>query len=474
MITFPAVDSANSIVVDTNVIMNLLISDPTGSSLDLLILDNSTTYITDTVEAELRNNLTGEKFAAYLQWAYRNHAAGEVLLVATGIPTGGNQGEASMLWAVENGFAGSGPYLMLSGDGDARESFGGLDTANTMEYANSLLLSGEITLLRYYALTAQIAVVAPHEVIGADGANFAFIPGMRVAVNGVIVVVGKTSISVNGQEVGLLQTFEIDPETGAVTIDGPKNCFSAGTIIDMWPTGSNAVPKDDGLYDKAALLAKVWQKPIEEITPDDIVLSYDKLGNLIPGKVSRTFQNNVQHLLDVHGLKVTPGHVTLCGDGKYAGRHVPIIDILLSDGALVRENGDLIRMSINKPVGSVEDQMVQVLWAETAEDIQAGNLQTGKMRVGTLLFDRDGEPVSVLDCLQAEGLAFDPETGLVNHPGQAPAALHWFGRLPCPEDYILRRSRETLDGILTDGEWEAMPSALIAEKLRMTRQMQTH
>jgi hypothetical protein len=96
------------------------------------------------------------------------------------------------------------------------------------------------------------------------------------------------------------------------------------------------------------------------------------------------------------------------------------------------------------------------------------------MRVGTLLFDRYGEPISVLDCLRAEGLAFDPETGLVNHSGQAPAALHWFGRLPRPEDYILRRSRETLEGILTDGEWEAMPSDLIAEKLRMSRQMQTH
>jgi predicted nucleic acid-binding protein len=68
MISFPAVNSANSIVVDTNVIMNLLISDPTGSSLNLLILDNSTTYITDTVEAELRNNLTGQKFAVYLAW----------------------------------------------------------------------------------------------------------------------------------------------------------------------------------------------------------------------------------------------------------------------------------------------------------------------------------------------------------------------------------------------------------------------
>lgn len=228
------------------------------------------------------------------------------------------------------------------------------------------------------------------------------------------------------------------------------------------------------LADTPILLANRESKAIQDIVVGDIVLSYDKQGNLVPGKVTRTFQNNVKHLLDVHGLKVTPGHVTLCGDGKYAGRHVPIIDILLSDGALVRENGDLIRMSINKPVSSVEDHMVQVLWAETAEDIQTGNLQTGKMRVGTLLFDRDGVAVSVLDCLQAEGLAFDPETGLINHSGQAPTALHWFGRLPRPVDYILRRSRETLEGILTDGEWEAMPSDLIAEKLRMTRQMQTH
>lgn len=109
----------------------------------------------------------------------------------------------------------------------------------------------------------------------------------------------------------------------------------------------------------------------------------------------------------------------------------------------MRENGDLVRMAINKPVGLIEDQMVQVLWAKSAEDPQSGNLQSGEMRVGTLLLDRDGEPVSVLDCLKAEGLDFDPDTELVNHPEQAPAPLNWFGRLPRPEDYILRRAPST-------------------------------
>ncbi|MCP5324586.1 MAG: hypothetical protein H6902_08095 [Rhodobacteraceae bacterium] len=207
-------------------------------------------------------------------------------------------------------------------------------------------------------------------------------------------------------------------------------------------------------------------KPIESIAPGDVVLSYDANGTLVPGRVRRTFRKEVSHLLDVHGLKVTPGHVTLCGDGMFKGRHVPIIDILLSDGALVTAEGGLVRMAINRPVGSVADRMVKVLYALTAEEARAGQLREGEMRAGTLLFDREGEPVSVLDCVAAEGLTFDPDTGLVARPGQAPEPLRWFGPLPRPEDYILRRSRETLEAILTDGEWEGAPSELVARRLR--------
>jgi hypothetical protein len=213
------------------------------------------------------------------------------------------------------------------------------------------------------------------------------------------------------------------------------------------------------------LLPDGTTKPIEDIRPGDIVQSYDATGSLA-GRVTRTFRNTVSHILDVHGLKVTPGHATLCGAGMFAGRHVPIIDILLSDGALVQADGTLIRVAINQPMGSVEDHMVQVAYALTPEDVQTGTLAEGETRVGTLLFDRDGVPVSVLDCVVAEGYAFDPETGLIAKPGEAPHPLFWFGKLPRPEDYILTRSRETLEGILTDGEWEGGRSALIEGRLR--------
>jgi hypothetical protein len=226
-----------------------------------------------------------------------------------------------------------------------------------------------------------------------------------------------------------------------------EECFLAGTEISLSSGG---------------------HKFVEDVVSGDVILSYDAAGALFSGRVTRTFRNEVSHLLDVHGLKVTPGHVTLCGSGMFAGRHVPVIDILLSDGALVTAEGGLVRMSINRPVGSVEDRMAKVLYALTVDDARSGQLRDGEMRVGTLLFDRDGVPVSVLDCLKAEGLVFDPETGLVAKPGAAPHPLHWFGVLPKPEDYILARSRETLEGILVDGDWEGSRSELIVGRLRQT------
>jgi len=339
--TFPAVHSANSIVVDTNVVTNLLNSDSTGSSLDLLVVNGSTTYITDTVEAELRNNLSGPEFAVYLTWAYSQHHDGKVMLFSTGIPADRNKGEASMLWAVENGFAGDGPHLMLSGDGDAKESFGRLNTANTVEFANSLLLSGEMSLARYYALSAQLAVVAPHEVIGADGANLAFVPGFRGTVNGLEVIVGTHEITVNGQNVGLLQTFEIDPQSGTVTVDGPENCFGPEVRIDMWPLDPEFAPDPNNAYkqyDQDAVRAKIWKKPIELIRVGDYVVSYDKNGNMVPGYVPRTMTNDVKILLEFHETAVTPGHVYDRPDSKQADTYETPIDVL-RDNWIFKQSG---------------------------------------------------------------------------------------------------------------------------------------
>ena len=153
---------------------------------------------------------------------------------------------------------------------------------------------------------------------------------------------------------------------------------------------------------------------------------------------------------------------------------MPIIEILLSGGVLVKADGTLVRMAVNAPVGSISDAFVKVSVALTPEDMQNDALAVAEMRVGTLLFDRDGVPVSVLDCLMAEDYAFDPETGLVAKSGKAPHPLFWFGRLPRPKDYILTRSRETLEGILADRKWEGSRSELIAGRLRQAMTMRVN
>ena len=67
----------------------------------------------------------------------------------------------------------------------------------------------------------------------------------------------------------------------------------------------NLKPNANGVYDQDEVRAKIWTKPIREISVDDWVISYDKQGNLVPGKVTRTMQNNATHILDFWGTGVT-------------------------------------------------------------------------------------------------------------------------------------------------------------------------
>lgn len=289
---------------------------------------------------------------------------------------------------------------------------------------------------RQFTLEHIMAHEFAHLVTGmADGPEF------NAIVNDIIAEIdGSASRSDNYSN-----TFEND------------SCFLSGTMIEM---------------------ANGTQKAIEEIVVGDMIASYsdnDPVDSKLEAKqVIKLFRNEVEHMLDVHGLRVTPGHVTLCGDGQFEGKHVPIIDILLSDGALVKADGQLVRMAINKSVGSIEDEFVQMSYALTSADAQAGKLEHGEIRVGTLLFDKDGVAISILDCLKAEGYIFDPKTGLVNKLNEQPHALYFFGALPRPEDYILRRSQETLAGILVAGEWEGSASELVAGHLRNITHMEIH
>ena len=68
----------------------------------------------------------------------------------------------------------------------------------------------------------------------------------------------------------------------------------------------------------------------------DLVLAFDARsalgrGALIPRPVTRTFQNITRSIIDLRGIRMTPGHVCLTDDGRFE----TIATILARDGALV-------------------------------------------------------------------------------------------------------------------------------------------
>jgi hypothetical protein len=198
------------------------------------------------------------------------------------------------------------------------------------------------------------------------------------------------------------------------------------------------------------------KKPIEQIRPDDLVKSYDDVGKLVPGRVSRTFQNIAKHILDVFGLEITPGHSTLCGAGRFKGRHVPIIDILRDDGAIVREDGTLIRANTNCEVGSYEDQFVFMVVGHIDGDHNVTVWNKGRVRIGSRFRLTDGTDISIAEILaksnahvNADGLVVDPKAAK-----PAPLHLSFIHEMPKPEDYILKRSGLTLAEIYAADDWE--------------------
>jgi hypothetical protein len=119
-------------------------------------------------------------------------------------------------------------------------------------------------------------------------------------------------------------------------------------------------------------LADGTTKPIAAVRPGDMVLSPDKTGTLVPARVTRTFVNDVAHVLDFHGTGVTPGHAFLCGAGRFQGRHVPLLDILRDDGAVVRQDGSLMRASTGCAVSSAADALVWGSAPGGADGLDAG------------------------------------------------------------------------------------------------------
>lgn len=232
------------------------------------------------------------------------------------------------------------------------------------------------------------------------------------------------------------------------------HCFVAGTMIEMWPTDPSIRPDANGLYDEAEIRAKMWQKPIKEITPDDTVVSFDNDGHLKPGRVTRKFANKSKIILDFFGTGVTPDHVYYRVDSAKTHRFEALIDILQDDGIVQMQDGTHIRAATGVPIGDSRDRFV---WAVAGTATTGGAVvvsDKGKLRLGTRFITDDGRDLCIADLIDARG-GIVTDDGLVR-AGDAHLPFHWaFSRtLPKPQDYVLKRSGTTLADIYAAAEGE--------------------
>lgn len=253
---------------------------------------------------------------------------------------------------------------------------------------------------------------------------------------------------------------------GGQYIEWKDSCFGGEVPINMWPLDPDLKPDPDGFYDQAEVCAKVWQKPIEQICIGDLVVSYDKDGNLVPGPVTRTFQNNAKVILNFHGTRVTPGHVYYRPDSKKSYKYETLIDVLRDDGVIQRQDGTLIRAATNVPVDSPRDGFIHAVAGQWKTDGTFQQTDEGLIRLGTRFLVGDGDDrksFAVADLIEHNGGVVG-EDKMIHVGGNPSVPFVWdLGDvLPKPEDFVLACSGTTLEDIYKAAEWESQGPRLPA------------
>jgi hypothetical protein len=166
--------------------------------------------------------------------------------------------------------------------------------------------------------------------------------------------------------------------------------------ISSWPIPvpykyipySNDKPPGCFLADTPILMADGTEKPIQDICPGDMVMSFDGgykkgRGRLKPGRVSKTFVNTASMIINLRGLKCTPGHVFLNGEGQFE----KISTILKKDGTIVDKDGVELRARTGAVVGSPEDALLNAAYDDP---MRPGRLTSCLVRAGIPCPSTDG------------------------------------------------------------------------------------
>ena len=433
------------------------------SYLDTLTRDtNFTLNITTTVHDEVLNNLSGNARQIYTQWYFSNENSGRFVTALTPQLPGGNRGEESIVWHID-GRSRDETTLIFSSDTGADAVAAWASANNTVNVHDTvggiavLMLTGHMSYNEYSSITAALVGVAPAEDFLADDPQLRglpkIVPGVTYEFEGKhFKILGDGSILVQDKNTNTIlgvvnpnNRFDLTDQNFGSNFE---QCFLAGTQITM-ADGST--------------------KPIEEIKPNDWVMSFDKAGNKVPGRVTNTMTNEAKIILDFHGTYVTPGHVYYCAGGKYKGQFVPLIDILRDDGIVQHQDGRLIRASTGCEVGSEDDRELWAFLTYRDKDGTDRVKAKKKLRLGTRWMVESGNHFSMREYFEGIGVELLP-SGYIRFKEQGITTMftwHISDSLPNPEDFVLARSGTTLAEIYQASQWEAvrpqMPVPMVRE-----------
>lgn len=280
----------------------------------------------------------------------------------------------------------------------------------------------------------------------------------------VAVSVGDTA---NFDEVFILYEGQGSERTISQIIPENEFCFGSDTMIDMWPLNLSLKLGAYDIHEQNEVHAKIWKKPIALIEADDLVASFDKNDNLVPGLVTRTFKNNAKILLNFHGTKVTPGHVYYRPDSKKTYKFETLVDILRDDGVIQNTEGQHIRAATNVPVGDLRDGLIWAITGERNDDGGVVEKERDRIRLGTR-YVVDRKIHCVADLIAAGGGTVGEDEMI--HVGDCdPMPFHWHlsDTLPKPEDFVLACSGTTIEDIYKAAEWESqrpyMPTPMVMD-----------
>jgi hypothetical protein len=176
-------------------------------------------------------------------------------------------------------------------------------------------------------------------------------------------------------------------------------------------------------------MADSSEKPIQGIAPGDMVMAFDPtadngLGARAPARVRRTFQNVTKRIINLRGLRLTPGHVVLSDNGEW----LKIVEALKQDRAMVeeREGGPvLVRARTGAAIGSVEDTPITVAFEDGAGFPHKAMVRAGIFRVGRRRTDGNSDGWSLARVLRHQNHTILPDGILIAEDGKRFNATPW-------------------------------------------------